>query len=180
MSDVAPIVAWARDELVEYVKLTPAEADEAMRLCVDRLVERVGDRELAPLLQGMCLDAVMAARSTPLGGGPEWWRTTGLRAYRLLLDGQFNEAQPIQAEALAGHFDVDVDPNWPDYKMFKNVPPGAAVGDVLRLGNGEGWRADAVVVERDGAIGIEIIEGTQWEPWWDLWDEAWNEAERFS
>ena len=55
-------------------------------------------------------------------------------------------------------FDVDVDPNWPDYKMFKNVPPGAAVGDVLRLGNGEGWRADAVVVERDGAI-ADILGG---------------------
>ncbi len=39
--------------------------------------------------------------------------------------------------------------------------------------------ADAVVVERDGAIGIEIINGTQWDPTWDLWDEAWRESEQF-
>lgn len=58
------------------------------------------------------------------------------------------------------------------------VPDALKIGDRFVVGNGEGRRGEAWVVERDGKIGVEIRRS--WGPTDDLFGAAVDEVKRLA
>ena len=96
----------------------------------------------------------------------------------LLLDGEAWAAEARQAEMLAGDYDFDFDPNWPESKAFRvlEVPEGLPLGS-LRIGSDEhGMRAEFEVVERGGLRGLQRTSTPVRHPTADIWRKAHAEA----
>ena len=106
--------------------------------------------------------AVAAVSAThELPGGKIWWDSpVGARCRQALVDGNGDDAYVTIGELLAPPAPDNWDPNWPDDKLFGWLPTGAKAGDRFLLGSGMGHRAEAVVVERDGKLGLVIDSAT--------------------
>lgn len=124
---------------------------------------------------------VAGARAVPrLAEGRAWWESPdGQFAKQRLLEGNPAYAETFIAERLAPSAPDCWDPNWPAYKVFgMPVPDALKIGDRFVVGNGEGRRGEAWVVERDGKIGVEIRRS--WGPTDDLFGAAVDEVKRLA
>jgi len=179
--------AWVVDEL-------SAEA------CLDsELAERVSERVLSEAnptpaavrhfgTEGAAANWYVAAAASTVTcaratsrcpGEMEWWRGAGATVLELLLDGCATGAEIRQAEMLAGHYDFDFDPNWPESKRFRvlEVPAGVPLGSVLIGSDEEGLRAEFEVVERKGVRGLQRTRQPVRHPTADIWKRARAQAD---
>lgn len=124
---------------------------------------------------------VALARAIPrLPEGVDWWESTEGRLVRQrLMEGETGYAEGAVDERLAPSAPDCWDPNWPANKVFRMpAPEGLGIGDTFLVGNGEGRRGEARVVERDGEIGVEI--GRSWGPTDDFFEAALDEVRQLA
>ncbi len=176
------IEAWIRDEFAAAAAFDAETAAEVARSIVRKAHAR--DLEAAWARQSRLVseatDAVTCARATAIcPGGSSWWHTDGERCRLLLLQGDAGEAAAKQAEMVAGPFDLDMDFNWPEDKLFeigvRNLPTGLQPGQTIIGGDGEGGRLTLEVVERDGRVGLRVVPGTHSHSTQDFGGDAWDD-----
>jgi hypothetical protein len=119
--------------------------------------------------------AIALARATAdLPEGVSWWLPER-KAH--LLEGKPSTTYRILGEQLSEPPDVVID-SWPDPDDVSSVriQPGMSPGDVFVVGDTEGRRARATVVERDGTIGVLVERPTSDHPLEQLHTAALIEA----
>lgn len=144
------LVSWATSEAVEAFDLSTEEAHT--------LALEVAKASPPALRAGEFVGLCRATKH--LGWVAQWWTTeAGRRAFAELTTcpdlawAALNELCAVPApDAL--------DPNWPDAKVFTAVetPEGSAPHDEFVVGDGEGARYLMRVVERQGQVGVEVVQ----------------------
>jgi len=122
---------------------------------------------------------VTCARATArCPGQGKWWHGAGAEVLALLLDGRVALAEVRQAEMLAGHYDFDFDPNWPEYKRFRvlEAPEHLPIGSRLIGSDEQGMRAEFEIVEREGVRGLQRTNTPVSHATGDIWKKAHQEA----
>lgn len=174
-----------RDDFMGWVELDDSTAAELAAAVVSRAEGIARSRNNPPLSPDTRVrtwwaseiaSALACARATSLcPGGASWWQGAGNRILEKLREGDASSAGAMQAEALAGTFDFDVDFNWPGTKLA-DAAPHLAAGATFIAGDGEGNRARVEIVEDGRRRAGRIVPGTWVNPTERLWKEAWDEA----
>ncbi|SRR6266851_5151414 len=181
------IRSFVRDEFIAKAGLADRAAADITNAVINQAHEtdvalHGKDRSwrFASRVIGAAESAITCARATALcPGAAAWWQGEGSYCLTLLGQGKASEAEALQAESLAGPSDLDMDFNWPDYKLFRAGSNfDLVVGRELIGGDGEGARVKLRIVERNGELGLERIPGTGWNPTSEIWRQAYDDIHR--